>query len=126
MLMNDPISRSCASWQSGFSRLLAWLSPGFPVGAFSYSHGLEAAVEAGAVRDRATLERWIAAILEHGSGRIDADFLRDAWRLIVDDHPPPLWGREGVGGAGQALADPVLTGPPTPTLPHKGGGRNMT
>ena len=34
-------------------RLLTWLSPAYPVGGFSYSHGLEAAVEEGSVRDRA-------------------------------------------------------------------------
>jgi urease accessory protein len=61
-------------------RLLAWLSPGFPVGAFSYSHGLEAAATAGTVRDRATLQGWIAAIVAQGSGRIDADILCDAYR----------------------------------------------
>ena len=61
-------------------RLLAWLSPAFPIGAFSYSHGLEAAVESGAVRDRASLQSWIAAIVTEGSGRIDADILRDAHR----------------------------------------------
>lgn len=61
-------------------RLLAWLSPGFPVGAFSYSHGLEAAVESGAVRNRASLRSWIAAVVGQGSGRIDADILRDAHR----------------------------------------------
>jgi urease accessory protein len=63
----------------GLYRLLAWASPAFPTGAFSYSHGLEAAAAGGAVRDRATLERWIAATIAHGSGRIDADILRDAW-----------------------------------------------
>jgi urease accessory protein len=64
----------------GLYRLLAWVSPAFPTGAFSYSHGLEAAAADGAVHDRATLERWIAAIVGRGSGRIDADILRDAWR----------------------------------------------
>jgi urease accessory protein len=78
MLMNDPISRSPALWGSGFYRLLAWLSPGFPVGAFSFSHGLEAAVEGGAVRDHASLQHWIGAVLALGSGRIDVDVLRDA------------------------------------------------
>lgn len=52
--------------------LLAWLSPSFPVGAFSYSHGIEAAVEQGFVRDRDTLVRWIGGVLEHGAGRTDA------------------------------------------------------
>ena len=32
-------------------RLLSWLSPSYPVGAFAYSHGLEQAVEAGRVTD---------------------------------------------------------------------------
>jgi urease accessory protein len=59
-------------------RLLGWLSPAFPIGAYSYSHGLEAAVESGAVRDRLSLQSWIAAIVIHGSGRLDADILRDA------------------------------------------------
>jgi urease accessory protein len=68
---------------AGLYRLLAWASPAFPTGAFSYSHGLEAAAESGAVRDRATLEGWIAAIVTKGSGRIDADILRDAWRAAA-------------------------------------------
>ncbi|HEX3882508.1 MAG TPA: urease accessory UreF family protein [Stellaceae bacterium] len=65
---------------AGLYRLFAWLSPAFPIGAFSYSHGLEAEVEAGRVHDRATLERWITTMLRHGGGRLDADLLRDAYR----------------------------------------------
>jgi urease accessory protein len=61
-------------------RLLAWLSPSFPVGAFSYSHGLEAAAASGAVHDRVSLQAWIAAIVAQGSGRIDADILCQAYR----------------------------------------------
>ena len=61
-------------------RLLTWFSPGFPIGAFSYSHGLETAAASGGVHDRETLRRWIAAILTHGAGRMDADTLRDAHR----------------------------------------------
>ncbi|MGE5269016.1 MAG: urease accessory protein UreF [Thiohalocapsa sp.] len=61
-------------------RLLAWLSPAFPTGAFSYSHGLEAAAAAGIVHDRGSLQAWIAALVVHGSARIDADMMRDAWR----------------------------------------------
>jgi urease accessory protein len=63
----------------GFYRLFAWLSPGFPTGAFSYSHGLEAVAADGTVRDRGSLENWIAAVITHGSGRVDADILRDAY-----------------------------------------------
>lgn len=59
-------------------RLLAWLSPGYPVGAYAYSHGLEAAVEAGDVADEAALAEWLADVLERGSGRSDLILLAHA------------------------------------------------
>jgi urease accessory protein len=62
----------------GLYRLMAWLSPAFPVGAFSYSHGLEAAIARGLIVDRDSLEDWIAAILEFGSGASDALLFRAA------------------------------------------------
>ena len=64
-------------------RLLNWLSPGFPIGAFSYSHGLEATMESGRVSDSASLQAWIAAVVVQGSGRVDADILRDAHRAAA-------------------------------------------
>lgn len=63
-------------------RLQSWLSPAFPIGAFSYSHALEWAVEAGDVRDRATLADWLEADLRHGAGRNDAIFFTEAWRAV--------------------------------------------
>ena len=65
-------------------RLMTWLSPSYPVGGFSYSHGLEAAVEAGLVKDRATLIAWLTHILRHGSGLIDAVALSNAWQAAGD------------------------------------------
>lgn len=65
--------------------LAAWLSPGYPVGAFSWSHGLEAAVRAGDVHDAGTLAAWIGALLRHGAGRTDAMLLAAAWRDPEDD-----------------------------------------
>ncbi len=59
--------------------LAAWLSPAYPVGAYSYSHGLEWAVEAGAVTGPAALEAWAADLLEFGAGRTDAILLRHAY-----------------------------------------------
>ena len=56
-------------------KLVTWLSPSFPVGAFSYSHGLEYAIEAGAVTGRETAERWIETCVRHGAGRNDAILL---------------------------------------------------
>lgn len=77
-----PMTRSAdpGGQTHGLYRLLAWASPSFPTGAFSYSHGLEAAVTDGTVRDRASLQAWIAAVVGHGAGRLDADTLRDAYR----------------------------------------------
>jgi urease accessory protein len=63
-------------------RLLAWLSPSFPVGAFSYSHGLEWMIEAGDVIDRASLEAVIRDVLSHGAGRSDAIFAVAAHHAI--------------------------------------------
>jgi urease accessory protein len=53
-------------------RLMAWLSPSYPTGAFSFSHGLEYAVESGVVRDRASLVDWVSHIIKHGAGWTDA------------------------------------------------------
>jgi urease accessory protein len=53
-------------------RLLAWTSPAYPTGAFSYSHGLEWAVEEGSVHDLGTLVDYIDAVLARGGGWIDA------------------------------------------------------
>lgn len=60
--------------------LLAWLSAGFPTGAFAWSHGLEEAVAAGRVADAAALADWLADALEHGAGRTDAILAAHAHR----------------------------------------------
>ncbi len=59
--------------------LFAWLSPSFPVGAYAYSHGLEAAVEGGDIRDAATCAAWIADLVAMGSIRADCVLLAAAW-----------------------------------------------
>jgi urease accessory protein len=61
-------------------KLQSWLSPAFPIGAYSYSHGLEWAVEQGTVKDRVSLSDWLDADLRFGSGRNDAIFFCEAWR----------------------------------------------
>lgn len=58
--------------------LQAWLSPGYPVGAFAYSHGLEWAVASGQVADASALADWVADVLAHGAGRTDAILLAAA------------------------------------------------
>lgn len=65
-------------------RLQSWFSPAFPVGAFSYSHGLEWAVEAGLVRNCEDLIDWIEGLLAFGTGRVDAMLFAAAWRVDVE------------------------------------------
>jgi urease accessory protein len=76
------------STDAALYRLLAWLSPAYPVGAYSYSHGLEWAVESGLVRDRQGLEAWLAAVLRHGGGWLDAALLAHAHRLVAAGDEP--------------------------------------
>ena len=61
------------------ARLLQLASPALPVGAYSYSQGLEAAVEAGIVHDAASAGRWIGDVLELSIARLDAPLL---WRML--------------------------------------------
>jgi urease accessory protein len=61
-------------------RLLTWLSPSFPVGSFSYSSGIEWAVEAGDIKDAVSLQDWLAAMLAEGPGFCDGVFLAQAHR----------------------------------------------
>lgn len=116
--------------ESHLLRLMAWLSPSFPVGAFSYSHGLEYAVEVGRVTDRKTLRDWTAAVLLHGSGRVDAALFRASHEAVAEGDADLIhWALErgdamratrelGVEseGQGRAFLDAV-TGPwPAPAL----------
>lgn len=58
--------------------LTQWLSPAFPVGTFTYSHGLEAAFHAGWVTDGPTLKAWLKDLLTLGSANADAHFMAAA------------------------------------------------
>lgn len=61
-------------------RLLAWLSPAYPIGGFSYSHGIETAVEEGFVINRTSLVAWLQSVLSAGTGRVDGALFAAAWR----------------------------------------------
>jgi urease accessory protein len=63
-------------------RLMTWLSPSFPVGAFSYSSGIEWAVEAGDISDAASLQHWLTSMLVDGAGICDAIFLAHTHRAV--------------------------------------------
>ncbi|MEM8731771.1 MAG: urease accessory UreF family protein [Pseudomonadota bacterium] len=59
--------------------LAQWLSPAYPVGAFTYSHGLETAVAEGLVQDAAGFADWLDDVLLYGGGRTDAILLVAAY-----------------------------------------------
>jgi urease accessory protein len=61
-------------------RLSTWLSPAYPVGGFAYSSGIEWAVEAGDIVDRASLLDWLTAMLTEGAGFNDAVLMVAAYR----------------------------------------------
>lgn len=58
------------------ARLLQLASPALPVGAYSYSQGLESAIEAGYVKDAQTAQEWIGDVLELSVARMEAQVLR--------------------------------------------------
>lgn len=70
--------------EAALLRLLTFASPAFPTGGFAYSHGLEAAVDAGDIKDGPTLLAWLEDLLRHGSARSDVILLRHAYRCCDD------------------------------------------
>jgi urease accessory protein len=72
-------------------KLLAWCSPAYPTGAFSYSHGMEWAVERGTVVTRDTLLDFVGAVLQRGGGWVDAVLFAHAWRAAQQS--PAIWQR---------------------------------
>jgi urease accessory protein len=64
--------------------LQTWFSPAFPTGAFSYSHGIEAAIQDRLITDPDSLKHWISLLLSDGSGRNDGLFLTAAYEGVSD------------------------------------------
>ena len=66
--------------EAALYKLAAWLSTAYPVGGYTYSHGLEWAIDQGEVSDAASLAEWLETCLSLGAGRSDALLLAAAWR----------------------------------------------
>jgi urease accessory protein len=64
-------------------RLMTWMSPAFPVGAFSYSHGVEHAIHQGLIHDRQSLEDWLTDLLIDGSAWNDAVLFAQSHQLAA-------------------------------------------
>jgi urease accessory protein len=84
---SNPMSKSEAA---ALYRLMTWLSPSFPVGAFSYSSGIEWAVEAGDIRDPSSLDQWLGSMLAVGPGFCDGVFLAQTHRAASSDDESAL------------------------------------
>jgi urease accessory protein len=89
-------------------RLLAWLSPAYPVGAFSYSHGVETAVEEGLVGDRASLVAWLETVLTAGTGAVDGALFAAAWRASEARDWPALDAIAGRAAAWRSTSEMAL------------------
>ena len=83
--ITTPAIMTTITTEAALYRLMTWLSPSYPVGAFSYSHGLEYAVETGMVRDAVSLRAFIEAALQAGAGRSDAAIFVAAYDAVVGD-----------------------------------------
>src|SRR5438309_2131277 len=59
------------------------MSPAYPVGAFSYSHGIETAVEEGLITDRVSLVTWLDSVLRQGTAAVDGAVFAAAWRAAT-------------------------------------------
>jgi urease accessory protein len=69
--------------QDSLYRLMIWLSPAYPIGAFSYSSGIEWAVEAGDIMSAETLRHWIESMLNLGAGINDSIFFSHIHRAVA-------------------------------------------
>ncbi|WP_374627109.1 urease accessory protein UreF [Devosia sp.] len=69
-------------------KLITWLSPAFPVGAFAWSAGLETAIADRRVTDSERLLNWIEGALSSGGIKTDAILLAAAWRAVRGIAPP--------------------------------------
>ncbi|MGF1684031.1 urease accessory protein UreF [Photobacterium minamisatsumaniensis] len=71
-------------------RLYQLISPSLPIGAFTYSQGLEWAIENGWVKDRASLEQWLVDILHHSLVTLELPILQRAFHAIASENKPSL------------------------------------
>ncbi|MET0274509.1 MAG: urease accessory protein UreF [Phenylobacterium sp.] len=108
-----------ATTEGQLLRLMTWLSPAFPVGAFGYSHGLEQAIREGVVTDAEALSGWISGLLQHGGGWTDAVLFKAAWAgedvaELAEALAPSLERRRETLAQGQAFLAAARAWGPTP------------
>jgi urease accessory protein len=119
-------------------RLLAWMSPAYPIGAFSYSAGIEWAVEAGDIADAETLREWLAVMIAEGAGFADAVLFSQAHEAIAANDDAALHAVAELAAAlvaskerflettaqGRAFLETTQAAWPTPALARLGAAWN--
>src|SRR5690348_6094312 len=68
----------------GLTRLLQLASPALPVGAYSYSQGLEYAIEDGSITNAQTAETWIRDVLEFSVASFELPLLSRMIEAMAD------------------------------------------
>jgi urease accessory protein len=105
---------------AALQKLVTWLSPAFPVGAFAWSAGLETAIADRRVTSAERLQNWISGALGHGGVHTDAIVLAEAWRVVNRETETaatplpssPTRGEVWAGGVGSIVAsEPAGTSP---------------
>lgn len=82
IILTTPHITMLTSDSYALMRLLQLASPALPVGAYSYSEGLESVIQAGRVNDVAELERWLVQELSCGAIRLEASVIRQVYQSI--------------------------------------------
>ena len=91
-------------------KIMAWLSPAYPIGSYSFSHGLEQAIESKIVLDKESLFEWICQILLFGAGRNDAILLANAYRSSQEKLGPLIEFAEAFAGTKERHLETVQQG----------------
>jgi urease accessory protein len=66
-------------------RLLQLVSPSLPVGAYSYSEGLETLTQLGTIHSRETLHHWLTQELRIGAARLEGAIVVRAYRTLQEN-----------------------------------------
>ena len=94
--MMMPATDAASTSPLGRLRLMQLVSPSLPIGAFTYSQGLEWAVEAGWVSDVITLTDWLEGLMDDSLGQLELPILRRLYRACESNQPDAIdrWGRQ--------------------------------
>jgi urease accessory protein len=110
-LMTLTTATTMAESRAAQLRLMAFLSPAFPIGGFSYSHGLERAAHDGLLPDTAALQQWLSDLIAFGSGWNDAVLFAESHRRAgAGDLSEPAELAEALAGSEERHRETMLQG----------------